>query len=477
MRRSGTSLRAPSLRRRFAVWFGAVFILGAVVIRLSYFQATVAMLARDLDELLWARLAGLTAVEQLAPDSPLRDKASREGRILPEPTVQEEPSPVWAWLARPDVDPGDVSWFAGVWGKGGERIDGISIPDELPWDPSWWSRTNTIWTTPDGRYRLAATAGSDGLLLVVGADRSGLSVAANRVARFEILTLFIWVPVVLTVAWFLFSRVLVPLSAVTALAHRIRTGHYEERIDPTRTDAEFQEMVSTINDMLDRLEAIRQAQSRFNADVAHQLMNPVHAILLETDVTENVCESTAWGGSRGRIHELASRIGQICEVLLAYSRSAALDPSRLKPVDLEPIVAAAVDRVEPRARERGLTIESPPGGAVVKGDADLLEEVFVNLLVNAVEHGPEGSSVRIVPSVSPAGCRIAIVDRGPGVTEIDLPNLFERFHSGKPRGGHGVGLALSRLIMRSHGGDIEYTPTPGGGATFTLRFPPVSWHS
>jgi signal transduction histidine kinase len=311
------------------------------------------------------------------------------------------------------------------------------------------------------------------MLIVVGADRSGLAVAAERVARFEILSFFVWVPVVVGVAWFLFSRVLVPLSAVTTLAHRIRTGHFEERIDPRRTDAEFQEMVSTINDMLDRLEAIRESQSRFNAHVAHQLMNPVHAILLETDARESPREAHAWGGSRERIHELASRIGQICEVLLAYSRSAALDPSRLKPVDLEPIVDAAIERVEPRARERGLAIETPPGGAIVKGDADLLEEVFVNLLLNALEHGPVGSTVAIVPSVGPAGSRIAVVDHGPGVSEDVLPKLFERFHSGKPRGGHGVGLALSRLIMRSHGGDIEYAPTPGGGATFTLRFPPM----
>jgi len=123
---------------------------------------------------------------------------------------------------------------------------------------------------------------------------------------------------------------------------------------------------------------------------------------------------------------------------------------------------------------RGVRIEPPPGGAVVRGDAGLLEEVFVNILVNAVEHSPEGSTVRIVSSVGPSGCRIAVVDHGQGVDDAHLPKLFERFHSGKPTGGHGVGLALSRLVMRSHGGDIEYAPTPGGGATFTLRFPPLA---
>jgi signal transduction histidine kinase len=58
-----------------------------------------------------------------------------------------------------------------------------------------------------------------------------------------------------------------------------------------------------------------------------------------------------------------------------------------------------------------------------------------------------------------------------GVAAADLPALFERFHTGKPLGGHGIGLALSRLIARSHGGDILYEPTSGGGATFVVQLP------
>ena len=64
-----------------------------------------------------------------------------------------------------------------------------------------------------------------------------------------------------------------------------------------------------------------------------------------------------------------------------------------------------------------------------------------------------------------------VTSAGVGVAAVDLPALFERFHSGKPEGGHGIGLALSRLIARSHGGDILYEPTPGGGATFVVRLP------
>ncbi len=472
---SVASWHTPSLRRRFALWFGVIFVFGAVAIRLSYFQATMVTLARDLDELLWSRLGGLKAVERFAPEVPLRNELNRSEWLLPSPTVHDDPSRAWAWLTRPRVDPGDLQWFCGVWRRDGSLVDSVSLPEGMAMQPGWWDQTDTIWTTAEGRYRLAFTAGSHDTLLVVGADRAGLAAAARQVALFEIGTFLVWVPIVVGVAWLLFLRVLVPLAAVTAMARRIRSGHFEERIDASRTDAEFREMAATINDMLDRLESIRDSQSRFNADVAHQLMNPVHAILLETEATP---ESSAQPAERGtpltRISELARRIEQICEVLLAYSRSAALDPSRLKPVDLEPIVAAAIERVEPRANERGITIEPPPSGPVVKGDAALLEEVFVNLLVNAVEHGPAHDRVDIVTRDDASGCRVAVIDRGPGVSEADVPKLFERFHSGKPKGGHGVGLALSRLIMRSHGGDVGYEPTPGGGATFTLRFPPLS---
>jgi signal transduction histidine kinase len=468
------SWRTPSLRRRFALWFGIVFVFGAVVIRLSYYQATVVALARDLDELLWSRLGGLRALERFQPDVSLRAELPGEGWLLPNPVVVDDPTQALAWLARPRVDPGELKWFAGIWQRDGSFVDGVELPGGFTFEPGWWDRRNTIWTTADGRYRLAAAAGSHDTLLVVGGDRAGLVMAARRVARFEIVTFLVWVPVVLGVAWLLFSRVLVPLAAVTAMAHRIRSGHFEERIDPTRTDAEFREMAATINDMLDRLEAIRVSQSRFNADVAHQLMNPVHAILLEAESAESHHESLGSGTSLERISDLARRIEEICEVLLAYSRSAALDPSRLRPVDLEPIVVAAIDRVERRAEGRGVTIEPPPGGAVVKGDTALLEEVFVNLLANAVDHCPAGSRVAIVMTDDEAGCRVAVVDHGPGVADADVPRLFERFHSGRPGEGHGVGLALSRLIMRSHGGDVGYEPTPGGGATFTLRFPPMA---
>lgn len=470
-------LRPPSLRRRFAVWFGLVFVFGAVVIRLLHYQATVAALTRDLDVQLWSRLGAVKAQERFAPDTLLGPHLRSDGMFLPDmPADSDAGDPHILGFVVPTLlsrfDAGPFGWFGGIWGREGGLIDDLGLPAGFAWDPGWRGRLDTIWTTADGSHRLAATAGAHDTVLVVGTPLAELAAAKSRAAVFQVWTFVLWVPFVLGVVWLLLSGVLVPLAEIAATARRIREGRFEERIDVARTDTEFSEMAGTINEMLDRLDAIRLSQSRFNADVAHQLMNPIHAILLESDAAATaprVQEDLA--AALGRVGELGRRIEAICEVLLAYSRSAALDPTRLQPVDLEPIIDAAIERTAARARNRGITIVPPSSGVVVKGDASLLEEVFVNLLVNAEEHSPAGGRIEIEADADSHGFRVAVVDHGGGVSAADLPKLFERFHSGKPSGGHGIGLALTRSILRSHGGDVVYTATPGGGATFTVRFP------
>ena len=471
-------LGRPSLRRRFAVCFGAVFIIGAVAIRLEHYRTMVDALARDVDVQLWSRLAAAKAQEQFAAEREF-DRHLRGGHgflsALPAEAARATPRilgiPVPA--LEPAIDAGTFTWFAGVWRRDGTLVYALDLPASLAWDPAWPGRLDTVWSSVDGSFRLAATAGAHDTVLVAGTPLESLAEAARQEARYQLLTFVVWVPIVLTVAWLALSRVLVPLAQIAATAQRIRTGQFEERIDVARTDVEFAEMAGMLNDMLDRLDEIRLSQSQFNADVAHQLTNPVHAILLESDAaTEKPREADELAAALDRVGGLARRIESICGALLAYARSAAIDPARLRPVDLEPIIAAACDRVADRAGGRGITLVPPHEGLVVKGDAALLEEVFVNLFINGVEHSPEGGRIEIVVGRDDSGCRAAVIDHGAGVPATLLPELFTRYRSGKAAG-HGIGLALCRRILRSHGGDLVHEPTTEGGATFILRFPPA----
>jgi two-component system OmpR family sensor kinase len=476
MAESATCPGRPSLRRRFIVWFGTAFLLGAVVLRASHYRATIDMLARDLDVQLWSRLAALKAEERFAPDA-LLDPSVRGDDIfladLPPPTGWAVPRFLGFPLPalEPTADPGPFRWFAGVWRREGGLVDDLDLPETLAWDPAWVDRSDTFWTSADGRYRLAATSGGHDTVLVAGTPLEPLDRAARATGRYQLLTFVIWVPAMLGVVWLALTRAFRPLERVTAAARQIRSGRFAERIDVARADAEFADMAVTLNDMLDRLDAIRVAQSRFNADVAHQLLNPVHTILLEADAGGRSRTAAELAAALARVDGLARRIEGLCGTLLTWSQSAALDPARLALVDLEPIAGSAADRVAARAAAKPAVIGPPPEGVVVKGDAALLEEVFVNLLTNAIDHSPAGGRVEFVASESPAGRRVSVVDHGSGVSADEAPRLFEHFHTGRPAGGHGIGLALSRRIMRAHGGDLIHEPTFGGGATFTLVFP------
>ena len=461
-----TKARLRSLRRRFAVSFGLIILAGAVAIRVLHYRATVALLSRDVDVQVWSRLGAIKARERFTPGNPLGSHPAPEELFLPDLRA----------AAGASADGPPFRWFAGVWRTDGTAEETFRLPPEVRWDPVWAGKLDRIWTTPDGRHRLAATAGSHDTLILVGSDLADLAASERETVVFHVWTFLAWVPALLGIAWLLLSRLLRPLDAIADTARRIREGHFEERIDVSNADAEIAGMAGTINEMLDRLDSIRLAQSRFNADVAHQIMNPVHAIQLEADLAASQPRTAdELAESLARVRDLGGRVASVCEALLAYAQSAALDPASLRPVDLEAIVDAAIEQVAPRAAARDVEIVASPVEAVVRGSSDLLQEVFVNLLSNAVEHAPEGSKVEVVAETQSGECRVRVVDHGRGVSPPDEPHIFERFYRGatKPdqHGGHGVGLSLCRTILRSHSGDVSHRPTPGGGATFEVRLP------
>jgi two-component system sensor histidine kinase MprB len=106
----------------------------------------------------------------------------------------------------------------------------------------------------------------------------------------------------------------------------------------------------------------------------------------------------------------------------------------------------------------------------VRGDAERLSRAVTNVLGNALKWSPEGGTVE----VSVAQGSVVVRDHGPGIDEADLPLVFERFYrSPAARGtaGSGLGLAIVRHVVEAHGGSVEATNAPDGGAVFTLRFP------
>ncbi|MEU4746480.1 sensor histidine kinase, partial [Actinosynnema sp. NPDC023658] len=129
-----------------------------------------------------------------------------------------------------------------------------------------------------------------------------------------------------------------------------------------------------------------------------------------------------------------------------------------------------------RAGERRvtLTVERPAGPLVVTGVETALRRAVTELLANAVRHTPAGGRIEVRLGRDGSGCaELTVADTGEGFDPVEADRLFDRFHRGPdgPERGFGLGLALVREVVTRHGGTVEATGHPGGGARFTLRLP------
>ncbi|HTO54033.1 MAG TPA: ATP-binding protein [Myxococcota bacterium] len=168
------------------------------------------------------------------------------------------------------------------------------------------------------------------------------------------------------------------------------------------------------------------------------------------------------------------RVGPLLDNLLEWARSGEALPSSRKPVRLHDVIELAVRTARPLLQDRGVKVECELGAApdALLGDAERLEQVFVNLLANAAAFSPEGARVRVATDLAEleggAVLQVAISDEGPGLSGADAARVFRPFVRG-PRApgsgasGVGLGLAICVRILDAHGGRIEAVPDLGYG--------------
>lgn len=142
-------------------------------------------------------------------------------------------------------------------------------------------------------------------------------------------------------------------------------------------------------------------------------------------------------------------------------------------IDLYDVLKHSADLFGPPAADKSVRIElDVKPGLWVKGDADRLEQVFNNLLDNAVKNSPPFTGIKIAARVEDGHVIASVLDHGPGIHPDALPRVFDRFYQvSGVRTGVGLGLAITREIVLAHGGGIEARSAPGAGAEFVVSLP------
>ena len=220
--------------------------------------------------------------------------------------------------------------------------------------------------------------------------------------------------------------------------------------------------------MLVALDRSLTAQRQLVADASHEFRTPLTSIRANAELLERgkVRDDEQDAVARAVVEQVDELDGLVTDLIeLALDGEAA---TKFEDVRLDEIVSIEVDRLRRNLTGASFDVKSEP--FTVQGDAERLSRAVANVLGNAVKWSPEGASVEV--SVDRGS--VVVRDHGPGIDEADLPLVFERFYrSPAARGtaGSGLGLAIVRHVVEAHGGSVEASNAPDGGAVFTLRFP------
>lgn len=301
------------------------------------------------------------------------------------------------------------------------------------------------------------------------------------------------VPLVLLLAslggWFLARQSLLPLVKMTEGARRISAENLDNRLPIANPRDELGQLAATFNELLARLDAAFALQRQFMADASHELRTPLSVLRTAAAVTleQTPRPEAEYREALSLMHEQARRLTRIVEEMFTLARAdAGRRPLALQDFYLDELLAETVRAASVLAQHKNLMLElAPTTESPLRGDEDLLRQLLLNLLDNAIKFTPPGGRIRLTLTTSGNAYQLSIADTGSGIPAAAQPHIFERFYRAdvarsrtelEQGSGAGLGLSIARWIAEAHGGSLTLTHSDASGSTFcvTLPLPPTN---
>jgi signal transduction histidine kinase len=262
----------------------------------------------------------------------------------------------------------------------------------------------------------------------------------------------------------IFRRALRPLLNASEMAKKINPNRTDVRLPPEEIPKEILPLVQAVNQALDRLEAGFRVQREFTADAAHELRTPLTILRSRVD-------TLADRGISKALHQDIEGMARIVSQLLdiAELETFSIDPA--EKADLRAICAEVAEFAAPLALAKGknIALSGSDASVWVNGNPEMLSRAIRNLVENAINYSPPGTTVEIV--VEGSGM-VRVLDEGPGIKEDERELIFQRFWRRDRRrtGNAGLGLSIVQRIADTHAATISVENRPTGGANFSLSF-------
>ena len=268
-----------------------------------------------------------------------------------------------------------------------------------------------------------------------------------------------------------------PIQAMRNFAMEVGRGHLGEKLNIRQND-ELGQLATELNRMSQRLASLDKERRAFLANVSHELRTPVSNVHVTLEALESGADEEPELRSRfirTALDETTRLSGLIKDLLDLGRLEAGVVPLEQQPFSVRDLINRAVRAMETRMRSKGMGISINVPDVQIQGDPERLLQAVLNLLDNAIKHSVPDSLVFVSGQMESAQVAVEIRDQGAGISESDLPHVFEQFYTADPSrkgSGTGLGLAIARRIVEAHGGSITASSTGRGkGATFTIRLP------
>jgi signal transduction histidine kinase len=308
----------------------------------------------------------------------------------------------------------------------------------------------------------------------------------NKLKNLQEITLIVFIISVLLIYFsgrFFSRKAFTPVKEITDKAREISSKNLHSRIEIKNTKDELAELASTFNEMLERLNKSFNEQNHFVSNIAHELRTPLSAMVTELELASlkerNIEE---YKKIIKNVYSDSKRLIRLINALLDFAK-ASYDQYfiKFKPVRIDEIILDAKLLLQKSNNNYKIDIHfenenEDEETIMINGNEYFLKAAFVNLLENGCKYS-EDKHTTVKIRLTQEYIELKFIDNGIGISDDDLPNIFEPFFRGKNKSyidGSGIGLALTSRVIALHKGNISVTSSVNNGSVFTVTLPNLS---
>ena len=317
-----------------------------------------------------------------------------------------------------------------------------------------------------------------GIILQLGYSLEHYTKLTETFRKVFVLTISFFIVFAALIGWFMAKQALSGLGEVTRIARTISGGALEKRVPVKNKADEIDLLATTFNQMLDRIQSLVTGIKEMSDNIAHDLKSPVTRIRGTAEITLTT------GSTIDEYKDMAASAIEDCDrlldmintMLVISETEAGAGSLKSEDMDISHVVRDACDLFHPLAEDKCISmISNLPDKCNYRGDIRMIQRMIANLLDNAIKYTQHKGTVEVMVSRDDTqSICIAVRDTGIGISEKDIPHIFERFYRcdfSRHQTGIGLGLSLAQAIAQAHGGNIEVKANSNNGTVFTVRLP------